>query len=49
MGRKPKSKEEKDEKRKARQIRYYYKNREKLNEVRMQRYWKNKEIAIHTK
>ena len=39
MGRKPKSKEEKDEKRRIRQLRYYYSNRERLNKNRMRRYW----------
>jgi hypothetical protein len=40
MGRKSKSKEEKDENRRIRQKRYYDRNRKRICEKRMEKYWK---------
>ena len=44
MGRKPKSKEEKDENRRLRQNRYYQKHKDKINKRNMDYYWRRKEV-----
>jgi hypothetical protein len=41
MGRKPKSKEHKDEKRRIRQVRYYQRHKKVICEKRMQSYWED--------
>jgi actin-related protein len=46
MGRKQKyiTNEQQLEARKQRQLKYYYKNRQKINKSRMEDYWRRKEV-----